>query len=151
MKRGGGRQLGGAWMPGHCRCRWVWRPEERCSIFSASQSSSSPLSLSSGQLQRDRAPSFFQVFFRPPLCLVGSVGNTNMQIRRSVGTSRRELLVGSILCCNTCGLRLSSVNEDVVPGGWKNLEVTDCLVAMGTRQFEPSDLLGGWVQGVTHF
>ena len=26
------------------------------------------------------------------------------------------------------------------------MEVTTCLVAMGTRQFEPSDLLGGWVQ-----
>lgn len=27
------------------------------------------------------------------------------------------------------------------------MEVTSCLVAMGTRQFEPNDWLGGWVGG----
>lgn len=79
-------------------------------------------------------------------CPLVSEDNINMQIRRSHNTLRRECPVGSIFCSSTCGFWLSPVNEGVVPGVSNPVEVTSCLVAMGTKQFVQRDWLGGWVQ-----
>lgn len=82
------------------------------------------------------------IFSRVPL---GSAENINMLIK-GPWLFQGESLVGSILYFNTCGLWLSLGDEDLVPGGWNNLAVTNCLVAMGARQCEPCNLLvGGWV------
>lgn len=90
------------------------------------------------------------VLFRAPICPLGSADNINMQIKRSLITSRRECLEGSILCFNTCGLWLSPVNEGAVPGGWNSVEVTSCLVAMGTRLSQMIRWVGR-CKGIMHF
>lgn len=114
--------FGGVWIAGHCR--QVRRALLLRARFLHGNNPSS-------YFQREMAPSLL-VFSRILSSSLGSSDNISLQIQ-DPWLLQGESLGGPILCCNTCGLWLSPGIEDVVQGGWNNLEVTNCLVAMGTR------------------